>query len=89
MFNNLSDKLHAALQTIGRKKQIDSKNMSQALNEVRDSLLEADVALSVVDSFIDKVQAEAIGKKVEQIYQLPRLYRSSTQELTNVLGHSS
>ena len=90
MFNNLSDKLHSALQTIGRKKQIDSKNISQALTQVRESLLEADVALSVVDSFIDKVQAEAIGKKVEQGLSASQTFIDLVlQELTNVLGNAS
>ena len=90
MFDNLSNKLHASLQAIGRKKQINSNNISQALTQVRTSLLEADVALSVVDSFIEKVENKSIGQTIAQGLSASQTFIDLVlEELTNVLGHES
>ena len=39
-------------------------DVDKALKEVRSALLEADVALSVVKEFIDKVRVRAVGEEV-------------------------
>ncbi|MEE3182881.1 MAG: signal recognition particle protein, partial [Pseudomonadota bacterium] len=64
MFESLSDRLS---QTVGglAGKRLTETNMQDALRDVRRSLLEADVALDVVSSFIASVQQRAMGEKIE------------------------
>ena len=51
----------AALRGRGR---LTEDNVAETLREVRIALLEADVALPVVKSFIDAVKARALGAEV-------------------------
>lgn len=46
------------------KARLTDQNVSDALREARVALLEADVALSVVKDFIDRVRARALGREV-------------------------
>ena len=46
------------------KAELSEDNISDALREVRVSLLEADVELSVVRGFLEKVKGRAIGEVV-------------------------
>ncbi len=65
MFENLTDRLSRTLRNITGKGKLSEENIQEALQEVRKSLLEADVALSVVTEFIDKVKAQALGQEVD------------------------
>ncbi len=64
MFESLTERLGATLSSITGKARLTEENISEALREVRIALLEADVALSVVKDFIDKVKARALGAEV-------------------------
>lgn len=64
MFENLTDRLNRTLKTLRGQGRLTDDNISQALREVRMALLEADVALPVVKTFIEKVKARAIGQEV-------------------------
>ncbi|MBF0131089.1 MAG: signal recognition particle protein [Magnetococcales bacterium] len=64
MFDALSDRLDQVFKTLKGQGSLSEKNMEDALREVRRALLEADVHLSVVKSFIAKVKDEASGQKV-------------------------
>lgn len=64
MFDFLSNKFSSVFATITGKSHLTEKNMAEVLDKVRDSLLEADVPLKVVDAFISEVTAQAVGKKV-------------------------
>ena len=62
MFDQLSGRLgKAALRGRGR---LTPENIAETLREVRIALLEADVALPVVKSFIDAARARALGAEV-------------------------
>ena len=61
MFENLSDRLTQTLRGISGKAKLSEENVTQALRDVRMALLEADVALPVVKSFVDQVKAKALG----------------------------
>ena len=63
MFESLSDRLSRAARGLAGKRLTET-NIQDALREVRRSLLEADVALDVVSSFVASVQQRAIGEKV-------------------------
>lgn len=64
MFENLSDRLGQAFQKIRGQARLTEENIRDALREVRMALLEADVALPVVRSFIERVREKALGQEV-------------------------
>jgi signal recognition particle subunit SRP54 len=64
MFEGLSEKLSGILDGLTRRGALSEEDVSLALREVRRALLEADVALDVVRSFVDKVKNRAVGANV-------------------------
>ena len=64
MFEGLSQKLSSIFDTLTRRGALSEADVDVALREVRRALLEADVALDVVRSFVDKVRARAVGADV-------------------------
>jgi signal recognition particle subunit SRP54 len=64
MFEGLSERLSAILDTLTRRGALTDEDVGAALREVRRALLEADVALEVVRSFTDRVRARAVGAEV-------------------------
>ena len=66
MFDNLTDRLSHTLRTLTGKAKLTEDNIQESLREVRRALLEADVALPVVQEFIDKVKFRAVGQEVSK-----------------------
>ena len=66
MFENLSDRLAKTLRNISGRGRLTEDNIKETLREVRMALLEADVALSVVRDFINKVKERAICVEVNK-----------------------
>ena len=64
MFDNLSERLGGILDRLTGRGALTEKDVDAAMREVRRALLEADVALEVVRSFIDRVREQAIGATV-------------------------
>ena len=64
MFSQLGDRLKETFRDLRGRGRLSEDNISQALREVRLALLEADVALPVVKSFLEGVQQRALGEKV-------------------------
>ncbi|MGO9801925.1 MAG: signal recognition particle protein [Steroidobacteraceae bacterium] len=64
MFEQLTARLTATLDSLRGRGRITEDNIAQALRETRIALLEADVALPVVKSFIESVKAQALGAQV-------------------------
>ena len=64
MFDKLTERLGRAVQTLRGRGRVTEDNVAETLREVRMALLEADVALPVVKSFIDAVKARALGAEV-------------------------
>ena len=64
MFENLSQRLAKTVQSLQGKGRISEDNIAETLREVRMALLEADVALPVIKSFIDAVKLKAQGAEV-------------------------
>ena len=55
MFNQLGDRLKETFRGLRSRGRLSEDNISQALCEVRLALIEADVALTVVTSFLETV----------------------------------
>lgn len=64
LFENLGDRLGESLRKVAGKSRLSEDNIREALRDVRMALLEADVALSVVKEFIDRVRSRALGLQV-------------------------
>ena len=61
MFEQLGDRLQGTLKKLRGEARLSEENISEAMREVRLALLEADVSLPVVKTFIAKVKEQAIG----------------------------
>ncbi|ACB52823.1 hypothetical protein cce_3475 [Crocosphaera subtropica ATCC 51142] len=61
MFDALADRLEDAWKKLRGQDKITEANMQDALKEVRRALLEADVNLQVVKTFIADVEKAAIA----------------------------
>jgi signal recognition particle subunit SRP54 len=64
MFENLTGRLSRAIKTLRGEARLTESNIQDALREVRVALLEADVALPVVRTFIERVREKALGEDV-------------------------
>ena len=64
MFDNLTSRLSRTLEALRGRGRITEENIGETLREVRVALLEADVALPVVRTFIEAVKSKAIGSEV-------------------------
>src|SRR4029077_5290112 len=64
MFDQLTERLSRTLDGLRGRGRITEDNVAEALREARIALLEADVALPVVKSFIESVKAKALGAEV-------------------------
>lgn len=86
MFDNLSEKLQDIISKT-RGKELTQDNMQEALREIRRALLEADVNLRVVKSFISSIKDKAEGEKVlEGVDPSQQLIKIVHDELVNLLG---
>src|SRR5947199_91979 len=61
MFDSLSERLGGILDRLTGRGALSEADVDAALREVRRALLEADVALDVVRSFVDHVKKNAVG----------------------------
>src|SRR5215469_14135920 len=64
MFDNLTARLSRTIESLRGRGRITEDNVAETLREARVALLEADVALPVVKSFIESVKAKALGQEV-------------------------
>ena len=86
MFDNLSEKLQSIISKT-QGKELTSDNMQEALREIRRALLEADVNLRVVKSFISSIKDKAEGEKVlEGVDPSQQLIKIVHDELVELLG---
>jgi signal recognition particle subunit SRP54 len=64
MFENLTARLARTVESLRGRGRITEDNVGEALREVRMALLEADVALPVIKTFIESVKTKALGTEV-------------------------
>jgi signal recognition particle subunit SRP54 len=64
MFESLGKKLNGVLNRLRGRGALNEADVDAALREIRVALLEADVALPVAKSLIDKVRPRAVGQEV-------------------------
>jgi signal recognition particle subunit SRP54 len=90
MFDNLSERLSEAARNLTGKGRLSESNIKDTLRQVRLALLEADVALPVVKSFIERIQQRAIGEEVgKSLTPGQALIKIIHSELVSLLGNES
>ncbi|QQQ75203.1 signal recognition particle protein [Saccharothrix sp. 6-C] len=87
MFNTLSDRLTSVLQNLRGKGRLSEADIDATAREIRVALLEADVALPVVRTFIAKVKERAKGAEVSQaLNPAQQVVKIVNEELVGILG---
>ena len=90
MFENLTGRLSDAARALSGKGRLTEANIKDTLRQVRLALLEADVALPVVKSFIKRVKERALGEEVgKSLTPGQALVKIIHAELVTILGSES
>jgi signal recognition particle subunit SRP54 len=64
VFENLTGRLGGVLDRLRGRGALTERDVNEAMREVRQALLEADVSLEVAKAFVEKVTARAVGAEV-------------------------
>lgn len=87
MLENLTEKLTKTFRNLRGLGKLSEENMAEALTEIRQALLEADVHFKVAREFIEKVKQESLGKEVLQsVTPAQQLVKVIHDELVKLLG---
>jgi len=87
MFESLSQSLSTTVNRLRGRGRLTDENIREALREVRIALLEADVALPVVQALIQRVKLRAVGQEVtKSLSPGQALVKVVSDELTAVMG---
>ena len=87
MFDNLSDRLSGIFGKLRGKGKLTDADIDATAREIRLALLEADVALPVVKSFIFNLKERARGAEVAQaLNPAQQIIKIVHEELINILG---
>jgi signal recognition particle subunit SRP54 len=87
MFDALSDRLAGVLGDLRKRGKLDEEAISRAMREIRLALLDADVNLEVVRSFVERVRERALGEEVlKSLTPGQQVVKVVHDELTDLLG---
>ncbi|MCX7514286.1 signal recognition particle protein [Frateuria sp. STR12] len=87
MFESLSQRLSTTVNRLRGRGRLTEENIRESLREVRIALLEADVALPVVQALIERVKVRAVGQEVlKSLSPGQALVKVVSDELTKVMG---
>src|SRR5258705_1203052 len=87
MFENLTEKLQRTFKNLRGQGKLTEEHLDAALAEIREAMLEGDVALSVVDELLANIRSKALGSEV--MLQLPpdqQVVKPVRDELPGMLG---
>ena len=87
MFESLSQRLSTTVNRLRGRGRLTDENIRESLREVRIALLEADVALPVVQALIQRIKVRAVGQDVmKSLSPGQALIKVVSDELTTVMG---
>ena len=87
MFENLTERLSRTVQHLRGKGRLTEVGVKDTLREIRIALLEADVALPVVQSFITGVREKALGQEfLKSLTPGQAMVRLVHDELVQIMG---
>jgi signal recognition particle subunit SRP54 len=87
MFDSLTDRLNTVFRKLKSRGKLHPKQVDAALADIRVALLEADVALAVVDDFLERVRGRALSDEVmRSLTPAQQVIKVVRDELTATLG---
>src|SRR5256885_3356384 len=87
MFDTLSDRLESVFTALRGKSRLSEADIDATTREIRIALLEADVALPVVRTFVAAVKERALGAEVSQaLNPAQQIIKIVNEELVAILG---
>ena len=87
MFDSISERFEGIFTRLRGKGRLSEADVDSALREVRLALLEADVNVSVVRTFLDRVRARAVGEEVHRsLTPGQQVIKIVHEELVTTLG---
>ncbi len=89
MFDSLSSKFSDLFGSLRRKGRITPEDIESTCQELRTALLDADVALSVTEGFVEKIRSRSLERLPEirqSTNQSEEIYSIINQELIAILG---
>jgi signal recognition particle subunit SRP54 len=90
MFENLTSKLERVFSKLKNAPSLNEEQVESGLKEIRQALLEADVALSVVKKFIETIKPRAIGQEIIRSTSPGQMIvKIVYDELVNFLGEKN
>lgn len=87
MFENLTEKLQRTFKNLRGQGKLTEEHLDLALAEIREALLEGDVAVPVVDELLANIRSKALGTEVMlQLSPDQQVIKIVRDELTTLLG---
>lgn len=87
MFESLTQRLSSTVERIRGRARLTDENIRETVREVRVALLEADVALPVVQALIERVKLRAVGQDVLKSLSPGQAFiKAVGDELTALMG---
>ena len=87
MFENLANKLENIFSKLKKAPSLNEEQVESGLKEIRQALLEADVALPVAKQFIENIKPKAIGQEIIRSTSPGQMIvKIVNDELVNILG---
>ena len=87
MFESLTQRLSGTIERLRGRGRLTESNIGEAVREVRIALLEADVALPVVQALVQRIKVRAVGQEVMRSLTPGQvLVRIVRDELAAVMG---
>lgn len=90
MFQQLSDRFSSALKHVRGQGRLSEDNIKKTLKEVRQALLEADVAVDVAQDFLGRVKRCALGREVSKSLNPGQAFiKVVKRELEELMGETN
>ncbi len=87
MFENLTERLQRTFKNLRGQGKLSDEHLDAALTEIREALLEGDVAVPVADELLANIRGKALGTEVMlQLSPDQQVVKVVRDELLNLLG---
>ena len=87
MFENLTEKLQRTFKNLRGQGKLTEEHLDAALAEIREAMLEGDVAVPVVEELLTNIRGKALGSEVMlQLSPDQQVIKIVRDELTTLLG---
>jgi signal recognition particle subunit SRP54 len=87
VFEQLTERLGATFKKLRSRGKLHPKQVDNALGDIRDALIDADVAVEVADDLLQRVRARAVGEEVmKSITPGQQVVKVVNEELVETLG---